>query len=34
MNHKTVFRLLALILVFALLGTAYAQDPVQILVMG
>ncbi len=32
MNHKTVLRLLALVLVFTLLGSAYAQDPVQILV--
>ena len=31
MNHKTVLRLFALVLVFALLGSAYAQDPVQIL---
>ncbi|MCY3867302.1 MAG: extracellular solute-binding protein [Chloroflexi bacterium] len=31
MNHKTVLRLFALVLVFALLGSAYAQDRVQIL---
>ena len=31
MNHKTVLRLFALVLVFTLLGTAYAQDRVQIL---
>ncbi|MYE26155.1 MAG: carbohydrate ABC transporter substrate-binding protein, partial [Chloroflexi bacterium] len=31
MNHKTVLRFVALVLVFALLGTALAQDPVEIL---
>ncbi|MDE2855464.1 MAG: hypothetical protein OXN88_14925, partial [Chloroflexota bacterium] len=31
MNHKTVLRLLAIVLVFALFGTALAQDPVEIL---
>ncbi len=30
MNYKTVLWLFALVLVFALLGSAYAQDPVQI----
>ena len=31
MNYRTVLRLFALVFVFALLGSAYAQDPVQVL---
>lgn len=31
MNHKTVLRFVALVLVFTMLGSGYAQDPVEIL---
>ena len=31
MNHRSVLRLLALVLVFTMLGSGYAQDPVEIL---